>query len=97
MKKEEKKSRILARGEHSNHSHIITGDATVTRNNNGEVIITVGNEGAFLKHLLETDWMEGKETWTKEHKDIPIEKGTYKYIQQIEVDPYSEKIQQVKD
>lgn len=93
----ERKNRIIARGEHSNHSHILTGDATVTRNDNGEIVVEVGNEGAVLKHLLESEWLHGKEVWTKEHKDIAIEPGTYKYIPQIEYDPYEEKIREVQD
>lgn len=67
-----RKNRIIARGEHSNHSHVITGDAEVTRNAKGETLIEVGNEGAILKHILETDWLKGKETWTTEHNDIDL-------------------------
>lgn len=72
MKNSERKNRIIARGEHSNHSHVIVGDAEVTRNAQGEILIEVGNEGAVLRHLLESDWLEGRESWTKEHHDIPL-------------------------
>jgi hypothetical protein len=96
MKKTERLSRIIARGEHSNHSHVVVGDAVV-RNEKGEIVIEVGQEGAVLRHLLETDWLAGKETWTKEHHDIKIEPGTYKYIPQLEFDPYDEEIKRVKD
>lgn len=113
MKKEERKNRIIARGEHSNHSHVITGDAIV-RNENGEILVEVGQEGAVLKHLLESAWMEGQEVWTKEHTDIDLSElpnqvrhgdvmldkvgdRTYKYIAQVEYDPYDDVIKQVQD
>lgn len=67
-----RKERIIARGEGSNHAHVITGDAEITRNSNGEILIEVGNEGAVLKHILETEWMNGNEKWTTEHNDIDL-------------------------
>jgi hypothetical protein len=113
MNKKERQSRIIARGEASNHSHIITGDAVV-RNVNGEILIEIGNEGAVLKHLLESEWLNGREQWTTEHSDIDLSEmpgmvrhgdvllekvadRTYKYIQQMEYDPYNEVIRQVRD
>lgn len=75
MNLNERKNRIIARGEHSNHSHVITGeDALVERNSKGEIIITLGSEDVVLKHLLETEWISGKETWTQEHHDINLTK-----------------------
>jgi hypothetical protein len=96
MNKQERLSRVIARGEVSNHSHIVTGDAVV-RNENGEIIISVGSEGAVLKHLLETEWMQGREAWTGEHTDIPLKQGEYKFIQQQEYDPYQDLIRAVAD
>lgn len=113
MNKQERKNRVIAQGEHSNHSHIITGDAIV-RNERGEILIEVGNEGAVLKHLLESNWMSGQETWTGEHTDIDlsglpnqvrhgdvllekIADRTYKYIPQVEYDPYDDAIRAVRD
>lgn len=97
MTKKELTNRIIARGEVSNHSHVIVGEVEITRNSDGRILIEVGNEGAILKHLLETEWMQGKEVWTQEHKDIPLEKGTYEFVQQIEYDPYEDIIREVKD
>ncbi len=97
MTKQELSQRIIARGEHSNHSHVITGDAVIERNSKGEILIAVGNEGAIIKHLLETEWMNGKEIWTEEHVDIPLKKGKYKYIQQIVFDPLTKRIENAKD
>jgi len=72
MKKQERINRVIARGEGSNHSHVITGDATITRNKDSEILIEVGNEGAVLRHILETNWLEGTETHTGEHGDINL-------------------------
>ncbi|MEI6697023.1 MAG: hypothetical protein WCO13_13265 [Bacteroidota bacterium] len=86
----ERQNRILARGEVSGHCHVIIGEKVlVRRNNNDEIIIEIGSEEAVLRHILEFPWVEeGKQVWTKEHKDIPLKKGTYRFIQQIEYDPY---------
>ena len=97
MNKQERQNRIIARGEHSNHSHVITGNATIERNENGEILVTANDNSCVLKHLLETEWIEGNEVWTKEHKDIPLKKGTYKFIQQQEYNPFDKIIQKVKD
>ena len=96
MRKEERLNRIIARGEHTNHSHVVVGDAEVL-NQDGVITISVGNEGAVLRHILESNWLEGEEVWTKEHKDIPLEKGTYKYIAQIEYDPFEKIVRRVLD
>jgi len=98
MTKTERTNRVIARGEVSNHSHVIVGEqVTIDRTKDGRILITVGNEGAILKHLLETEWMRGNEVWTKEHKDIPLEKGEYEFVQQMEFDPYEDIIKSVKD
>jgi|SRR6478609_11978350 len=73
MKKQERINRVIARGEGSNHSHVIVGDAIVTRNKNNEILIEVGNEGAVLRHIIETSWLQGQEVHTGEHGDISLE------------------------
>lgn len=116
MKKEERQQRVIARGEGSNHSHVITGDKVRVYQKSGETFIEVGEDSnAVLKHLMETEWLNGKEVWTKEHSDISLkglpkqvrhgdcflelidQKGTYKYIPQLEYDPYNEIIRKVID
>jgi len=97
MKKQERLNRIIARGEHSNHSHVVVGDAAVTRNDNGQVIVEVGNEGAVLRHILESNWMNGEEVWTGEHEDIKLDEGTYRYVAQIEFDPFKKHIKVMMD
>lgn len=97
LTQEQRKSRIIARGEVSGHSHVITGVCDV-RNEDGQIMIDVFSDGeAIIKHLIEEEWMKGKEIWTKEHVDIPLKKGTYKFVQQQEFSPLNEIIQSVKD
>jgi hypothetical protein len=97
MEKQERSNRIIARGEVSGHSHIITGDCTIERTK--ESVIIHAGKNCAIKHLLEQPFVEeGLEIWTKEHKDIPLKEGeSYEYIQQVEYDPYSQLIQTVKD
>lgn len=98
MNKQERKLRVIARGEHSNHSHVVCGDSVTVREEKGEVFVTVGNEGAVLRHLLESEWVEnGREVWTQEHADIRLPEGEYKYVAQIEFNPLDETIQRTKD
>lgn len=96
MTKKERQNRIIARGEHSDHCHVVVG-GEVDRNESGEIIIKVGKEGAILKHLIESAWVQGNEVWTKEHKDININPGVYKYIPQIEFDPFDNIVRRVID
>lgn len=98
MKIEERKNRIIARGEHSNHSHVVVGDAQIQRDGNGNIEVSVGNEGAILRHILESNWIQGEEVWTGEHKDVELEPNkTYNYIQQQEYDWAEDVVRQVID
>lgn len=97
MNKEERQKRVIARGEFSNHSHVVTGDVQIEEKN-GKVLVHVSEDSnACIKHLLESEWLEGREVWTKEHKDIPLKEGTYEFVQQSEYDPYEDKIREVRD
>ena len=90
------KNNIIARGEVSGHSHIAVGDVDVYELD-GEIILDVKGEAA-IKHLLEEVFVkENREVWTGEHTDIKLEKGTYKYVPQVEFDPYDEVIRRVAD
>lgn len=109
----DKKSRIIARGEFSDHSHVITGDCEIYEKD-GDVYVRAGKNCA-IKHLIESVFIEsGIEKWTGEHKDIDlselpsqvrhgdvlldrVNKNTYKYIQQVEYNPYEKAIRQVRD
>lgn len=94
MTKTERKKRILARGEHSGHCHVITGDVEF---DNQRRILVGENSKAVLKHILEKDWMDGREIWTGEHADIQLLPGIYEYIPQLVFDPLAQKIQEVED
>ena len=98
MNKQDRLKRVIARGEYSNHSHVVCGDDVVITEEKGTVIVTVGNSGAVLRHLLESEYVnEGREVWTEEHHDIAIEPGTYTYVPQIEGNPYDDEVRRVQD
>lgn len=94
MTTEERKKRIIARGEFSNHCHVVTGD--VEFDSQGRILVGE-NSNAVLKHILEKEWMEGKEVWTKEHTDIKLEPGVYEYVPQQVFDPLTKRIEAAKD
>jgi len=98
MTKEQRKQRVLARGEKSGHSHIIVGECEIS-NEGGITTVTVGEDAeVFIKHLMETAYVEhGEEVWTKEHHDIKLKPGKYDFIQQQEFDPYTNVIRQARD
>lgn len=53
MNKKELEKRILARGEHSGHCHVITGNIEF---DSQDRIIIGDDSNAVLKHLLEREW-----------------------------------------
>lgn len=90
------KHNIIARGEVSGHSHIAVGDVDVYEQD-GEIYLDVKGDAA-IKHLLEEAFTKsGKEVWTKEHLDIKLDPGVYKYVPQVEFDPYEDVIRRVAD
>jgi len=94
MNIQERKQRILALGESHNHAHCITGD--ITFDNKGRIIVGE-NSNAVLKHLLEKEWMEGKEVWSGEHHDIVLTPGIYEPVLQEVFDPLSKRIERVRE
>lgn len=109
----ERKNRIIARGEFSDHAHVIVGDAQV-ETKGGQTFIIVGDGGASIKHLLESAWLAGEEKWTNEHTDIDLTElpnqvrhgdimlnkvgeRKYKYIQQQVFDPLTKRIEAARD
>ena len=90
------KHNVVARGEVSGHSHIAVGEVDVIEMD-GDIYLDVKGEAA-IKHLLEEAFVTtGKEVWTGEHEDIKLEPGTYKYVAQVEYDPYDDVIRAVQD
>ena len=94
MNLQERKKRILALGESHNHEHVITGD--IEFDTLGRIIVSE-DSNAVLKHLLEKDWLEGKEVWSGEHKDIVLEPGIYEPILQEVFDPLTGRIERAKE
>lgn len=98
MKKDqnERVKRVLARGEHSNHAHILIGD-NVEILPNGEFIVKDG-KSAKIRHLLESIYLQtGEEVWTGEHQDIDLPPGKYRYVPQTEWDPYLDEVRRARD
>jgi hypothetical protein len=96
MEKQERKLRIVARGETSNHCHVLTGNCAIAEEKN-KITVNVEDGSCIMKHLLEDAWMQGQEVWTKEHEDIKIAPGKYEIIRQVEYDPYEKIIKSVQD
>lgn len=99
LSKEDRLALIIARGETSDHSHVVCGeDVRVERDSDGNSTIHVGPNGALLRHISESRFLEtGEEVWTGEHHDVKIEPGVYKSVIQTEFNPMNDMIQQVKD
>lgn len=94
MNLQERKNRIIARGEHSNHCHVITGD--IEFDTHGRIVVGE-NSNAVLKHLLETEWLEEREVWSGEHTDIKLAPGVYEYVPQQVFDPLTKRIEAARD
>ena len=87
---------IIARGENSNHCHAVIGeDLEVYEEGNR---IYVNAKGEFeLRHLLESEVMNGRAVWTNEHLPLSFPAGTYMFVGQTEYHPYEDEIRRVKD
>jgi hypothetical protein len=94
MNIQERKKRILAVGESKNHCHVITGE--IEFDSKGRIIVSE-DSNAVLKHLLEKDWMEGREVWSGEHTDIKLTPGVYEPVLQEVFDPLSKRIERVRE
>lgn len=92
----DRKSAIIARGEHSNHSHCVTGECEVFEDTDGTLYVNAKGE-IKLQHLLEDAFLTGSEVWTSEHTEHVLPAGTYKFLPQFEYHPYAEEINRVKD
>lgn len=94
MNKQEIAKRILARGQHSNHCHVVIGEVEFDAQGRS----VVGEDSTVvLRHLLETEWVEGREVWTGEHKDISLQPGVYEYVPQMKFDPLTKRIEAARD
>lgn len=97
MTNQELKNRIIARGEFSDHAHIVIGDAKIEKGKE-ETVVSVGIGGAKMRHLLESKWMDGgRGVHTGEHADIDLFPGQYRYVHQTVFDPLTQRIENAKD
>lgn len=94
MNIQERNKRIIARGEFSDHCHVITGN--IEFDCQGRIVVGE-NSNAVLKHLIESEWMKGEEKWTGEHHDITLTPGTYEYVPQVVFDPLTKRIEKARD
>lgn len=94
MNTTDRKKRIIARGELSDHCHVVTG--AIEFDAKGRLIVGEDSNAA-IKHLIESAWLEGKEQWTQEHHDIALPPGTYEYVPQLVFDPLSKRIEAARD
>lgn len=96
------KNRVVARGEWSDHSHVITGDAEIYEDKNGKMYVSVGKKGAKLQHTLESrlpkNLTSNNDLQVADHKIIELEPNTvFKVSIQNEYNPYSKVFEQVRD
>ena len=95
-------NRIIARGEWSDHSHVITGDADIYEDENGKMYVSVGKKGAKLQHTLESqlpkNLSSNNDLRVADHKIIELEPNTVFEVNiQNEYNPYSKLFEQVRD
>src|SRR5688572_10023909 len=95
--------RIIARGETSDHAHILTGDVELFEDEKGRRYAVVGSDGAFHQHYKES--MINEETFKAnknisncDHtKECKIPEGTYALGLDRQYDPNAEVWIQNKD
>lgn len=82
------KSKTVAEGE-GHHEHIVDNETQIMMD--GEDMYLVVTEEGELRHVV-----KGTEN-KAEHDTIKLPAGKYKFIQQVEYDPYEDLIRQVMD
>lgn len=73
---------VLARGEHTGHTHTIHGNVEILQD----------NEGRFYLNVLSSSQVSHEE-----HKTITLEPGVYRQDSELERDPFLEQIRKVVD
>ncbi len=67
----ELKQRIIARGEFSDHCHVVVGGHAEVKPDG--TLVWIGADA--IKHVKESAWLQGQEVWTQEHDDVPLHAG----------------------
>jgi hypothetical protein len=91
----------LAYGEVSGHQHVLTGDVQLFEFE-GRIIAAVGEDGARLQHVHESDfndklWTTTEEIKIADHASHLLPAGTYEFWIQNSYNPYSRLMEQVVD
>jgi len=91
----------IALGEHSGHMHVLTGDVQMFEVD-GRIICAVGEDGARLQHVRESDFT--KASWTKkeeitkaDHYSHEFPAGNYEFWIQNSHNPYTKMMDKVID
>ncbi len=91
----------IALGEHSGHMHVLTGDVEMFEFE-GRIICTVGQDGARLQHVHESNFTDA--SWTKtdelqkaDHGSHLLPAGNYEFYIQNSYNPYSKLMEKVID
>lgn len=95
------KNRPIALGEHSGHMHVITGDVELYEFE-GRVIAVVGNDGASLQHVHDSNFNESmykskKKIQQADHKEVDFAPGTYEFFIQNAFNPFKKIFEAVRD
>lgn len=91
----------IALGEQSGHMHVLTGDVQMFEVD-GRIITVVGNDGARLQHVHESNftekcWTSTKEIQIADHKSHMLPQGVYEFWIQNAYNPYKKIMEQVID
>jgi hypothetical protein len=65
----------IALGEHSGHQHVITGDYEMFEDSEGNLFAAIGNDGAFLQHIHESNFKGFKMPLTEKADHRPLVKS----------------------
>lgn len=103
LPKEAKKitNKPIALGEHSGHMHILTGDVEMFELD-GKIFTAVGNDGARLQHIHESNltadaWTSTRELQKADHGSHFLGKGVYEFFIQNAYNPYAKVMEKVMD
>lgn len=95
------KQKPIALGEHSGHQHCVTGDVQLYEFE-GRVFAVVGNDGASLQHVHDSNFKENmykskKHIAMADHKPVDLAPGTYEFFIQNVYNPFKKIFEKVID
>lgn len=83
--------RVVARGELTDHSHVVYGEAVrVFQDKKNNLYVDTRLGAAVIRHVLESRHRRGAQQWTGEHRTLLLPRGKiYRVRQQREYDPFT--------